>query len=176
MAIGEWRVAMASALTGLAAGACDLARAYSLERGAFGAPIATYQAISHTLVELHMAVEAARNLTWRAAWYHAHEPGTRPELPAMALSNAIRTATDVTARSVHIHGGFGVTLEADVSLYHRRAGVWGRVAGGQRLLERAAETALDRIVASRRAASASGARLNGPSAALRRPAIPVEPA
>jgi len=157
-ALGEWRVATAAALVGLAAGACALARDYSMERTAFGVPIASFQAVSHNLVDAHMTVETARNLVLRAAWYHAHEPAARPELPAMALGHAIRTATDVTARSVHVHGGFGITLESDVSLYHRRAAVWGQPAGGARAQRLAATPALDRLVARRRAWAAARAQ------------------
>jgi alkylation response protein AidB-like acyl-CoA dehydrogenase len=145
----EWQVATASSLVGLAEGASLIARTYTTQRKAFGTPIAAFQAISHTLVDVHEATQTARNLTLKAAWFLAEEPDSRPELPTMALANAARVATDVTMKCVHVHGGFGIMLEADVSLYHLRAAVWGQVGGSSALhlqtigarLDRAATTA-----------------------------------
>ncbi|GAA1844309.1 acyl-CoA dehydrogenase family protein [Pseudonocardia ailaonensis] len=149
-ALGDYRVVTAAGLVGLAAGAVELARGYATERSAFGAIIGSYQAVSHTLVDGVMRIAAARNLTRRAAWYHAHESATRPELPAIALAHAAAAATRWTAAAVHVHGGFGLTLEADVSLYHRRAAARGQAAGGLREHRAAMAPALDRLVAARR--------------------------
>jgi hypothetical protein len=141
----EWQVATAAALVGLAEGASLLARTYTTQRKAFGTPIAAFQAISHTLVDVHEATQTARNLVLKAAWFLAEEPGSRPDLPTMALANAARVATDVTMKCVHVHGGFGIMLEADVSLYHRRAAVWGQVGGGSTLHLQTIAAGLDRL-------------------------------
>jgi alkylation response protein AidB-like acyl-CoA dehydrogenase len=37
-----------------------------------------------------------------------------------------------TAKAVHVHGGMGITLEADVSLFYRKASSWSLVGGGVR--------------------------------------------
>jgi alkylation response protein AidB-like acyl-CoA dehydrogenase len=140
----EWQVVTASSLVGLAEGASLIARTYATQRKAFGTPIAAFQAISHTLVDVHEATQTARNLTLKAAWFLAAEPDSRPELPTMALANAARVATDVTMKCVHVHGGFGIMLEADVSLYHRRAAVWGQVGGGSTLHLQTIAASLDR--------------------------------
>jgi hypothetical protein len=149
----EWQVATAAALVGLADGANRIARLYTTQRTAFGVPIATFQAISHALVNAHMAVQTARNLALKAAWFSAEEPAARPELPTMALAHAARTATEVTAACVHVHGGFGITHEADVSLYHQRAAAWGQVGGGSRVHLDVLGAAVDRLAARRAAAS-----------------------
>ena len=65
----------------------------------------------------------------------------------MALANAARVATDVTMKCVHVHGGFGIMLEADVSLYHRRAAVWGQLGGGSSLHLQTIAAGLDRLAA-----------------------------
>jgi alkylation response protein AidB-like acyl-CoA dehydrogenase len=158
----EWQVVTASALVGLAEGASLLARRYTMQRKAFGQPIAAFQAISHTLVDVHEAVQTARNLTLKAAWFLAEEPDSRPDLPTMALANAARVATDVTMQCVHVHGGFGIMLEADVSLYHRRAAVWGQLGGGSSLHLQTIAAGLDRL-ATRTAAPATAQA--GPTAA-----------
>ncbi|GAA1844550.1 hypothetical protein GCM10009836_25010 [Pseudonocardia ailaonensis] len=90
-AAGDYRVAVAAHLTGLATAATDLAWRYAVERKAFGSPIAGFQAISHTLVDCVAATDTARNLTRRASWLHEHEPRCRPGLSAMALTFAAST-------------------------------------------------------------------------------------
>ncbi|WP_412519794.1 acyl-CoA dehydrogenase family protein [Actinomadura madurae] len=144
-ALSEWRVVTAAALVGLGDGAVALARDYALERHQFGVPIATFQAVGHRLVDAHEAVEAARNLTLKAAWFQSEEPLTRPELPVMALANAARVAPRITGDCVHVHGGFGLMLESDISLYHRRSALWGRLGGGSRIHLAEIATALDRV-------------------------------
>ncbi|HEY6798937.1 MAG TPA: acyl-CoA dehydrogenase family protein [Kineosporiaceae bacterium] len=147
-AVGEWQIATAAALGGLAGEACRLTRTYALQRYSFGVPIASHQAVSHTLVDMHMAAQTTRNLALKAAWYSDNEPATRPELPAMALADACRTALRNTERAVHLHGGFGITSEADISLYHRRAAVWGQLGGGSTVHLQTIAAAVDRLLAA----------------------------
>lgn len=144
-ALSEWRIVTAAALVGLGDGAVALARGYALERHQFGVPIATFQAVGHRLVDAHEAVEAARNLTLKAAWFQSEEPLTRPELPVMALANAARVTPRITGDCVHVHGGFGLMLESDISLHHRRSALWGRLGGGSRIHLAEIATALDRV-------------------------------
>jgi len=146
-ALAEWKVATAASLSGLAAGALQLARTFATERIAFGSPIAKFQAVSHQLVDIHMAVESMRHLALKAAWFTENEPAARPELPSMALAHASRATTKAVADAVHLHGGLGITLEADVSLYYQRAAVWGQLAGGTRADIETISAAIDRIAA-----------------------------
>ena len=60
---------------------------------------------------------------------HEYEPATRPELIPMAFATAARIADHGTATSVHVHGGIGVTVDADISLYFRRARGWSLLMG-----------------------------------------------
>jgi len=146
-ALDTWKVATAASLAGICSGASQIARTYSTERHAFGVPIAKFQAISHQLVDMHIATESAHHLALKAAWFAENEPQSRPELPAMALAHASRAATKIAADAVHVHGGLGITLEADISLYYERAAVWGQLAGGSRAEIAAIGTAIDRIAA-----------------------------
>lgn len=147
-AVSEWQIATAAALGGLADEACRMTRTYALERHSFGVPIASYQSVSHTLVDMHVTARTTRNLALKAAWFCDNEPAARPELPAMALADASRTALRNTERAVHLHGGFGITSEADISLYHRRAAVWGQLGGGSTVSLETIATAVDRLLAA----------------------------
>ena len=62
------RIGIAALSVGLAQGAYEAARAYALERRQFGQPIASFQAIQWKLADHATAIEAARLLTYRAAW------------------------------------------------------------------------------------------------------------
>ena len=62
------RVTSAAGNCGAAQAALDLAVDYAKERKQFGRPIGTFQANAHMLADLATEIEAARTLTWRAAW------------------------------------------------------------------------------------------------------------
>lgn len=128
----EWRIATAASLVGILAISGEIARAYSVERQAFGVRIASFQAISHDLVDIHMDELSARNMTLKAAWLTENEPEFRPELASMAMAHATRSVLRSTASAVHVHGGMGITLEADISLFYRKAAAWSLVGGGTR--------------------------------------------
>lgn len=128
----EWRIATASSLVGILASSGEIARAYAVERQAFGVRIAQFQAISHDLVDMHMDELTSRNMTLKAAWLTENEPEYRPELASMAMAQATRSVLRSTAKAVHVHGGMGITLEADVSLFYRKASSWSLVGGGVR--------------------------------------------
>jgi hypothetical protein len=128
-ALAEWRVLTAAALVGLGQGALDLGVRYANERTAFEVQIGSFQAISHPLVDVAVAVEGARRLTWKAAWFLDNEPAAAPQLSAMAFLHSARTASLAARTSIHTQGGFGFTLESDVQLYFRRAKGWVLPAG-----------------------------------------------
>ena len=128
----EWRIATASSLVGLLEISSEMARAYALERKAFGVTIAKFQAISHQLADIHMDFVTSRNMALKAAWLTEHEPEFRPELAAMAMAQATRTALRSTTKAAHVYGGMGITLEADISLFYRKVTSWALVGGGMR--------------------------------------------
>jgi alkylation response protein AidB-like acyl-CoA dehydrogenase len=121
---------MAAAQVGIADAVLGLAVDYARDRHTFGAPIATYQGVSHPLVDSHIAVLGARRLVWKAAWFADHEPDVQPHLIPMAFTHACRTAVQAATVAIHTLGGLGVSLESDVQLYFRRAKGWAAVAGG----------------------------------------------
>jgi alkylation response protein AidB-like acyl-CoA dehydrogenase len=128
-AVREWKLLMAAAQVGIAAGALPLAVEFASNRIAFGVPIATFQAISHPLVDRYIGLVGARRLVWQAAWFADHEPTTDRQLIPMAFMYASRVAMATATTGVHTQGGLGFTLESDMQLYFRRAKGWANVIG-----------------------------------------------
>jgi alkylation response protein AidB-like acyl-CoA dehydrogenase len=129
LAAREWRLLMAAAQVGIAQGSLDLALNYARDRVAFDVPIATFQAVSHPLVDCHISVVGARRLVGKAAWYADNEPASEPQLIPMAFAHARRTANEAATVGIHVQGGLGVTVESDMQLFFRRAKGWANVVG-----------------------------------------------
>ncbi|PXX01626.1 acyl-CoA dehydrogenase family protein [Mycolicibacterium moriokaense] len=138
----EWHILTAAALVGLGQTALDLGVRYAKERTAFGVQIGSFQAVAHPLVDAANAVDAARRLVWRAAWFSDNEPESVGALALCALVAAGDAADKAGATAIHTQGGFGFTLESDVQLYYRRAKGWAALAGHRpTLLRRIAKLA-----------------------------------
>lgn len=128
-ALDDWLCLTAASLVGLAARALEIGVAYVKERHAFGVPIGSFQAVAHPLADSAAAVDGARLLAYEAAWAADEAPERARELAGLAFGFAGDTARDVTARSLHFHGGYGFMMEYDVQLYWRRARAWTNVWG-----------------------------------------------
>jgi alkylation response protein AidB-like acyl-CoA dehydrogenase len=126
----EWKLLMVAALIGLADATLAMAVEHARSREAFGAPIGAFQAVAHPLADIAIGVEGGRRLARKAAWYADHDEARATELGAMAFVQASELATNATRVGVHVLGGVGFTLEADIEMYFRRAKGWPLVAGG----------------------------------------------
>ncbi len=98
------RIGVAAMGVGLAQGALDQALAYARERRAFGRPISRFQAIQIKLADLATEIEAARLLTYKAAWL---KDAGRPFslTAAQAKLKTGRLAVRAADEAVQIHGG-----------------------------------------------------------------------
>jgi len=122
------RCGNAAMCLGTAGGALDAAKAYSMERQAFGRPINEFQAVQFMLVDMAMKLDAARLLVYRAA------SGAGRGLPsiyeaAMGKCYANEMAVEVTNMAMQVFGGYGYSTEFPVERMARDANAW-RVAGG----------------------------------------------
>ena len=116
------RIGIAAQAVGIAQAAYDVALAYSKERMAFGHPISEFQAIQHKLANMSMEIDAARLLTYHAAWLKdAGRPHT--EAGAKAKLFASEMARRQTAEAIQVLGGYGYTKEFPVERYYRDAKV-----------------------------------------------------
>ena len=92
--LDEGRVAIAAMAVGLAQACLDHSVAYAAQRQAFGGPIGRYQAVAFKCADMAVAVEAARNLMYRAAWLKDHG---RPFKQVAAMAKLYATEAAVTA-------------------------------------------------------------------------------
>lgn len=136
--IEEWKLLMASALSGLAREAVRLASIYAGERSAFGQLIGTYQGISHPLADSITDIDGGKYLTWRAIRDIAdNNPRAGAEI-SLALWWHADMATRAVARALHTFGGYGLTKEYDIHLFNLRAKAWPLVMGDPQELLREA--------------------------------------
>ena len=116
------RIGIAAQALGIAQAAYDVARAYALEREQFGRRIADFQAIQWKLADMATEIDAARLLTYRAAWLKQQGLPHTAE-GAKAKLFASETARRQTAEAIQVLGGVGYTKEFPVERYYRDAKV-----------------------------------------------------
>jgi butyryl-CoA dehydrogenase len=116
------RIGIAAQAVGIAQAAYDAARAYALEREAFGSRIADFQAIQFKLADMATEIAAARGLTHRAAWLKQQGlPHTVEGAQAKLFASGV--ARRQTGEAIQILGGYGYTREFPVERYYRDAKV-----------------------------------------------------
>jgi alkylation response protein AidB-like acyl-CoA dehydrogenase len=131
------RPLVAAGAVGIARAAYEFARDYSLERHAFGKPIARHEAIAFKLADMATEIDAAWLLTLRAAWMAQNGvPFARGE-GSMAKLMAGDVAMRVTTDAVQVLGGYGYIKEYPVERFMRDAKIyqiWEGTAEIQRLV------------------------------------------
>ncbi|MBX5495458.1 MAG: acyl-CoA dehydrogenase, partial [Bryobacteraceae bacterium] len=112
------RISIAALSVGLAQGAYDAALRYSKQRKQFGRPISEFQAIQHKLADMATSIEAARLLTYRAAWMKDRDQRVTKEA-SMAKLFASEMAVRVADEALQIHGGYGFIKDYPVEKFYR---------------------------------------------------------
>jgi acyl-CoA dehydrogenase len=140
------RPTVAAMAVGVARAAFEYARDYAITRVQFGKPVGQNQAIGFMLADMQASVDAARLLTWRAAWMARHgRKFTRAEGSISKLV-AGETAVRVTEQAIQILGGNGYTRDYPVERMHRDAKIFTIFEGTseiQRMIIGRAVTGLD---------------------------------
>ncbi|MET7397307.1 acyl-CoA dehydrogenase family protein [Dactylosporangium sp. NPDC005572] len=128
-AVDRATLVVAAELCGVAQGAIELAAEQARTRKQFGRVIGSFQGVAFQLAEAATARKAAWDLTLYAAWA---VDNARPDAAIQvhaAKAAAGRAAVFAAERCIQVHGGMGITMEADPHLYLRRALVLDAVLG-----------------------------------------------
>ncbi|MCY0902139.1 MAG: acyl-CoA dehydrogenase [Firmicutes bacterium] len=116
------RIGIAAQALGIARAALDAVLGYTQERRQFGRAIAEFQGVQVMLADMAMQIEAARLLTYRAAYLRSQGDACTMEA-SMAKLYASDAAMRVTTDAVQLFGGYGYTKEFPVERYMRDAKV-----------------------------------------------------
>ncbi len=140
------RPSVAAMAVGVARAALEYATEYSTQRVQFGHPIGQNQGVAFMLADMQASVDAARLLTWRAAWMARN--GLPFEHAEGSISKLVagETAVRVTEQAIQILGGNGYTREFPVERWHRDAKIFTIFEGTseiQRMIIGRAVTGLD---------------------------------
>jgi butyryl-CoA dehydrogenase len=120
LTLDSGRIGIAAQALGIAQAALDEALKYAQERIAFGKPLAAFQSIQFKLAEMKTKIEAARLLTYQAAWKKDQGEDYILE-SSLAKLYAGEIASEVADEAVQIHGGYGYIRDYKVERLYRDA-------------------------------------------------------
>jgi alkylation response protein AidB-like acyl-CoA dehydrogenase len=113
------RIGIAALAVGLAQGAFEAARAYAKDRRQFGQPIAHFQAIRWKVADMATRIDAARLLTYRAAWMRDQKVARTSTASSIAKLYSSEIAVRAAEECVQIHGGYGFVKDYPAEKYFR---------------------------------------------------------
>jgi alkylation response protein AidB-like acyl-CoA dehydrogenase len=115
---------------GVAATMLDMTKDYLGTREQFGAKIGSFQVLQHRAVDMFIEVELLRSINMESM-IRADEPEPQPRCAAIsAAKHQLATGGQFVSRqSVQLHGGIGVTDEADIGLYFKRMQALSTICG-----------------------------------------------
>jgi alkylation response protein AidB-like acyl-CoA dehydrogenase len=117
--LDKGRLSIAAMGLGCAQGAYELALNYAKDRKQFGKSISTFQAVSFKLADMHVEIEAARNLLYKAAWLCDQGRDEYKKYASMAKLYCSEVANRCVNQGVQIHGGYGLMKEYDIERFYR---------------------------------------------------------
>jgi short-chain 2-methylacyl-CoA dehydrogenase len=118
--LDDGRIAISALALGCARACLEHANEYAKSRQAFGGPIGRFQGLAFQLADLTVAVENARNLTYKAAWLKDQGRPIR-QAAAMAKLYSTEVAVDATRVATQVFGGAGFIEETPVVRFYRDA-------------------------------------------------------
>lgn len=121
---------LAAQTVGVTRGSLETASAYAAARKQFDQAIGSFQGVAHPLADALVDLEAAWSLVLYAAWAHDEDTDDAAISSHIAIARAGSAAITVTERALQVHGGIGVTWEADPHLYIRRVLALNGLLGG----------------------------------------------
>jgi short/branched chain acyl-CoA dehydrogenase len=121
--LDDGRIAISALAVGLAQACLEESIRYAKERTTFGKPIGSRQAIAFAISDLAVAVEAARALTYKAAWLKdaGRSRGAVKQAAAIAKLYSTEAAVTATRVATQVFGGYGFMEEYPVARFYRDA-------------------------------------------------------
>jgi alkylation response protein AidB-like acyl-CoA dehydrogenase len=113
--------ALCSTMVGGIERAVEMSTEYAKTREQFGQPIGRFQAVKHRIVDMKLALENARSLSYYASWAVENKAEDMVEAVAMARSFISEAYIKVAGSNIQNHGGMGFTWEFDCHLFLKRA-------------------------------------------------------
>jgi alkylation response protein AidB-like acyl-CoA dehydrogenase len=107
---------------------------YAKQRRQFRRPIASFQAVSHKLVDMHVRLESSRLLLYKAAWLLGEG---QPAVTAAAIAKlyASQAAVQSALDAIQVHGGYGYMTELELERTARDA-IGGTLYSGTSEIQR----------------------------------------
>jgi alkylation response protein AidB-like acyl-CoA dehydrogenase len=118
------RPSVAAQAVGIARAALEYAVDYAKQRSTFGRPIIEHQGVAFQLADMAMEVDAARLLTWRAAWMGRNGVAFNKAEGSMSKLKAGETAVRVTDQAIQVLGGYGYIKDFPVEKWYRDAKIY----------------------------------------------------
>ncbi|HVN12618.1 MAG TPA: acyl-CoA dehydrogenase family protein [Kineosporiaceae bacterium] len=125
--LDDGRIAISALAVGLARACLDACLDYAGARSAFGRPIGTNQGVAFPVADLAVAVEAARLLTYKAAWLRDEQAAGRrgtaevKQAAALAKLHSSTAAVEAARLATQVFGGAGFIEEYPVARFYRDA-------------------------------------------------------
>lgn len=123
---------LSSWMLGMCEQVLSVTRDYLCTREQYGALIGSYQALQHRMATLYSDIQVARSVIESALQALDDNADDAEMLASAAKARAGELVMRVTAESIQMHGGIGMTEEAGIGLYYKAARVVNWLAGSQR--------------------------------------------
>jgi alkylation response protein AidB-like acyl-CoA dehydrogenase len=140
------RIGVAAQAVGMAQGVFEMAFKYVHQRQAFGVPIAYFQAIQFSLVEMMAKIFTARLLTYLAAKLADEDRKEYTFVASLAKFYATEVAEEVISEAINLHGGVGVIRETGVERFLRSVKITQIYEGANNIQKLVAYRQLIRIL------------------------------
>jgi len=121
--LDDGRIAISALAVGLAQACLEQSNAYAKQRMSFGKPIGARQGVAFAISDLAVAVEAARLLTYKAAWLKdiGRPAAEVKQAAAIAKLYSTEAAVAATRTATQVFGGYGFMEEYPVARFYRDA-------------------------------------------------------
>ena len=128
--LDEARLALCADALGALERAVEITADYLKTRTQFGQPLANFQALQHSVVEIHIDADSIRSSLYNAiAAFHRGDRDDRRRAVSSCWVKTFDAAKGIAGMAVHLHGGIGMTTEYPVGHYLRRVMVSERSFG-----------------------------------------------